>query len=97
VQNKRLFLWSLWKEREREREGGVVGEGRKEGRKEGGKVAEGVVSFAVFVGFGQRRRRRIWFGVEEGDGYHAEGGVGEVDVFRADAREGGCRLRAITQ
>jgi hypothetical protein len=35
VQNKRLFLWSLWKEREREREGGVVGEGRKEGRKEG--------------------------------------------------------------
>jgi hypothetical protein len=89
VQNKRLFLWSLWKKRERERERGVVGEGRK--------VAEGVLSFAVFLGFGQRRRRRIWSGVEEGDGYHAERGVGEVDVFRADAREGGCRLRAITQ
>jgi len=83
----------LWKERERERER----EWCCWRRKEGGKVAEGVVSFAVFVGFGQRRRKRIWSGVEEGDGYHAEGGVGEVDVFRADAREGGCRLRAITQ
>jgi hypothetical protein len=96
VQNKRLFLWSLWKKRERESERVVLleKEGRKEGRKEGG---GGYFVFCGVFGFGQRRRRRIWSGVEEGDGYHAEGGVGEVDVFRADAREGGCRLRAITQ
>ncbi len=48
MQNKRLFLWSSWKEREREREGGVVGEGRKEGRKEGRR--EGGGGSCVFCG-----------------------------------------------